>query len=245
MKTVLTLLFLFTASVCIADECRVIDSIPVSIDSPGSYCLAESHGLNMQYGSAITIRSGNVHIDFGGHTLYNSYGNRTSAFGIRADDLRNLSITGGTLSGFHTGIYLGSSNDGCLADTTGPYRVADMAITQAYRSGIFAQGCHIVIRNNHVADIGKGSRDTGLGIYAEGTQTSLVDNDVQGLVGDWQTSIGIWLVSGTGIVEGNRVQSAPNGIVMPIGGLVPYRENSTIEISRFAYEGGQDAGDNF
>lgn len=226
-------------------DCIPIDHAPYVITDPGSYCLPTSYTVNIATGSAIEVLSDDVSIDFAGNTLRNVNGTGTRALGVSARDKWNIQVSGGTVAGFQHGVHIDTANGSCSSAGGSGYRVESMRIENSMRSGISLTGCRLVARNNWVSKTGINSFIPATGISLRGTLISAVDNDVQGIVGEPRASSGINISIGTGIVEGNRIQASPNGIAMPVGGLVPYRDNTTVEIHHYPYSGGQDAGGNF
>ena len=222
-------------------NCEVIKQLPAQIASPGHYCLDDNHALNMSNGEAIAILADNVLLDLAGFSISNSDGPATMASGITAYQQQDVTVTGGTVRGFRIGVIL---DGGCVADTTGPYRVVDMNMESNWDSGIDVNACHVLVRGNHVTDTGFGSDSYGVGIEVDGTQVSVIGNDIQGVTERYGFSKGIWFRAVTGVVANNRIQAADQGIVM-VGGNVAFRDNMAVEIHDTKYIGGQDAGGNF
>lgn len=241
LSTIAVCLF---ASAPAAAECIAIDYVPITILEPGSYCLVKSLDVNAASGAAISIESDDVSIDLAGNTLRNSYGADTRAAGVSARDRFNVTVSGGTLVGFDQGVLLVATGDRC--SRLGKwYRVDRMNIQDSRTYGIRMSGCNLVAHSNWVARVGTFGEGNPKGISMDGTQISIVDNDVQGVLGNWYVSYGIHVGSGTGVVEGNRILAVPNGVYAQPQGNVAYRGNTAMEIGRSRYLGGQDAGGNF
>lgn len=232
------------ASSAVAAECTPVENIPTVIRDPGSYCLTRSHVVDLASHRAIDIASDDVQLDFAGHSIRNVHGRTTTAFGVFTRDMHNVTVRGGALAGFHTAVLLDHSGSGCALGIAESYRVEDMDISGSARTGIYLHGCSLAARGNRIWNTGTDMRLPASGIYATGALISLVDNDVQRVIGSDREGVGILVDwnSGAGVVEGNRVIGAPNGVYVPPG--VGYRDNTVMEARVQAYFGGTDAGGN-
>lgn len=233
------------ASASVAAECIAIDRLPITISDPGSYCLVKSFELNSPSGTVIAIDSNDVSLDFAGNTIRNVYGHETNANGVVALNHWNIEVTGGTVAGFRTGIFLGTSSGTCSRTQGVWYRVERMNVQDSGATGIAMVGCNLMARKNWVAFVGKYGVGSGKGMYLNGTQFSVLDNDVQHVAGDGRLNTGIEIGGVTGVVEGNRIVATQHGLVMRDSVDTVYRDNTTTEIQGDRYRGGNDAGGNF
>ncbi|MGB0132236.1 hypothetical protein [Dokdonella sp.] len=223
-------------------DCIPVDQIPFVISEPGSYCLVKSFHVDMRLGAAIDIKSDDVSLDFAGNTVRNTHGTETETSGVRARDQWNISISGGTLAGFERGVEINGTVARC--DLSAWYRVDGMRIQDSGMFGMQLIGCNMVVSNNWIARVGYSGDGDARGISLNGSQISVIGNDVQGVVGSSRSAGGINIGGDAGIVEGNRIQMSPNGVFMPSGPAVKYRDNTTTEIAQYRYKGGDDAGGN-
>ena len=153
---------------------QAINSVPYTITQPGAYFLNKDLVYSPLTGTAISINSSNVILDFGGHVLTGSrtFFSPSQATGVALatnnQPIENVTIRNGTISGFQRGIFLAGVNEG--ASSTG-HVVEEMHITAitsttTVTAGIDlggAQGC--LISNDFVNNVsnGIGSAFTGIG----------------------------------------------------------------------------------
>ena len=131
-----------------------ISSLPYYINSPGTYVVATDLSVG---GIAILINSANVTLDFNGHIL--TCTNPSGSIGVMVNQVRNVRIKNGTLTGFLNGIVFNNPSE--IAANNSGHFVEEMHITQFTYFGIeaeFATGC--VIQNNYI--------NAGNNFFAEG-----------------------------------------------------------------------------
>ena len=139
-----------------------ISSLPYYINGPGTYVVTTDLSVG---GIAILINSSNVTLDFNGHIL--TCTNPTGSTGVVVNQVRNVRIKNGTLTGFLSGIVF--NNPSQIASNNSGHFVEEMHITQFTRIGIFADnatGC--VIQNNYV---NAGNNFSAIGIEVAGAAT--------------------------------------------------------------------------
>ena len=110
----LTMLVVTIAAVpAVSAECTPIDTAPTVISASGHYCLVTDVSLSDARGTAITIDSPDVVVDLQGYEMRGPhYGGLTtipSSVAIRANNVGNITIRNGRISGFGTGVRLDSS----------------------------------------------------------------------------------------------------------------------------------------
>src|SRR6185436_18473510 len=95
-------------------QCTPITAIPMTISSPGVYCLTSDLSANVPSpGNAITIEANSVVVDLNGHRIANLGGPNTASTGIFAEERQNITIRNGSIRGFFAGIMmLGGNNAG-------------------------------------------------------------------------------------------------------------------------------------
>ena len=139
-----------------------ISPLPYYINSPGTYVVATDLSVG---GIAILINSANVTLDFNGHIL--TCTNPLGSIGVVVNQVRNVRIKNGTLTGFLFGIVF--NNPSQIAANNSGHFVEEMHITQFPRIGIEADnatGC--VIQNNYV---NAGNNFSAIGIEVSGAAT--------------------------------------------------------------------------
>ena len=182
-------------------ECTEITALPITITTQGVFCLKQSIGLfpGLLTGAAIDIQTNNVVIDLNGFKIGNlSAGTETEAWGIRAENRKNIVLKNGTVRGFLIGIAL------IGLDSSG-HVVEDMLLDQNTQSGIFGQGTGFVIQRNKVVLIGGSTvegNDSAFGITLVGSNMRVLDNEIAELFAD----------SG-GITSGISMTASPGGVV--------------------------------
>jgi hypothetical protein len=212
--------------------CHVyITTVPYTISAPGHYCLRRNLRTAVTSGNAITIASDSVWLDLNNFTLDGSAaGASTTAFGVRSENHKDVTVRNGTVRGFLYGVEL--EDDATTNNLTVEGIRADGST--AVGIAVFGPGAGHVIRNNVVTNTGGGTIpfSTGLGIGVGGTGT-VMNNDV---INTFATpdAIAISLSGGNPtmlLVVGNRVtKSAGFGIfcaLAPSGGVeVVLRDNT-------------------
>jgi Right handed beta helix region len=187
-----TKLILLAALICtpvISRAVTVINSLPYTITTPGSYVLGSSLTVNGTDG--IDVKASNVSINLGGYTLTQAQIGAGS--GIRAyPGMSNVSIQNGSIIGFGTGVEFNPGSDYVLKNV----RLFDMpgsAVTISGADGCLVENCFIVgigghsaiyqaisisdctgailIKNNQISEFGIGI----FGIYAH-TPIALIGN---------------------------------------------------------------------
>jgi parallel beta-helix repeat protein len=138
----------------VADPCRPVLAVPITLDAPGSYCLARNVTTPMKTGVAITIAADGVDLDLEGFTLSGTGGLGTQALGIASNDRKNLTVHHGTVRGFLAGVTLRQAE---------PYPVAQGLVVSGVKvlsntySGIWVEGADNVVTQCTVTSTGRGT----------------------------------------------------------------------------------------
>ena len=201
-------------------DCSTIDIVPVTIDTPGHYCLNGNLTFSNARGTAITINSDDVTLDLQGFELrgphYGGVGTIPSSQAILTNNVGNVTLRNGRISGFGTGVSLASS----LPLKSGNL-VENLHIDGNASNGIGVTTAGTIIRNNRITNL-NGSLQTGTssgtvtGIYSGnlwglGFGNQIVGNSITGFKGEPGTSgsAGIRLSRASDtLVKGNYIQSA-------------------------------------
>ncbi|MEX2500390.1 MAG: hypothetical protein WD397_16105 [Wenzhouxiangellaceae bacterium] len=231
-------------------NCDKINRAPIEIDKPGNYCLSRNLETDLDRGPAIRITASNVTLDLAGFTL----GNRTAdgaclngnedspTAGIVARGANNVTIRGGTVQCFGSGIEISAEDPNCLECSFG-HTVRDMDLSQLFQTGVLVRAWSSTIESNHVFRIGGSSRPEPRGIIANGSGNTVRNNDVMFVFGPRGTGVVVAAGNANLVVE-NRVQQANTGFALFGGSAVRYRDNLTAEVA-FDYFGiGDDLGNN-
>jgi hypothetical protein len=171
-----------------ADACTVITTLPATIGTPGNYCLAANHTVNLTTGAAIAINARDVTLDCREFTVTNAAEvNTGSSAGIYALSqpnllVRNCRIFGGFTDGINVTMPLAGFN------TSYYTRIEDNYVAGPYRFGIVAYGSAIEVLRNRVYDVGGQASGPTVGIRVGGaTQSSnrfqVVDHNL--VAGTW------------------------------------------------------------
>ena len=210
-------------------NCTAITSLPYTITTQGVYCLTSDLSTGMTSGNAIEIATNNVVIDLNGHKLGGlAAGPGTYAWGISAQQRKNITIRNGTVRGVYKGI--------SLQDPYFPYTTSQGHLIEDIRSdmntaiGIEVYGLNNIIRNNQVVNTGGATQaypgTTGIAVYGPGAR--VLNNDVIETKGQSIPAFGIFLQYAPGaVIEGNRVGDSSLELQNSIG-IVPHSSSDVL-----------------
>ena len=155
------------------DNCTgFIDTVPVAISAPGTWCLRQNHAIGVASGSVIRVNADNVVVDCNGHEVDGTAaGASTQAVGVAAYDRHNVTVRNCGLSGFVTGIQL-SGGDGHL--------VEDNRVSRSTFRGIYVTARNSRVQGNRVLDTG-GMTNDGFPQGINATGANILDNTVVGV----------------------------------------------------------------
>lgn len=200
-----------------AADCKKVNSLPYTINSSGQYCLKKDLSTGIAAGAAIDVKADDVILDLGGHTVAGTAGPATDTVGIRGEDVRNVSISNGTLRGFKDGINLFFSISGGSATQLVNHSITDITVEDSTRYGIRSDGSGVVVRRNRVTGVGDPAAPfpgAEIGIELAGDR-HVVENNV---VAD-TTGYGVLaLTAGSGVVRGNQLMDTAGLGAAPSGG---------------------------
>jgi hypothetical protein len=252
-----------------AQGCTVLSTLPATISAPGSYCVQQDLSYSSLSGTAITVTSGHVVLDLGGHTIWGSANPASTATGIYGSDLAHITIRNGKLSGFHRGIQLEGN---IYSSASNGHLIEGVELIYSFYFGIRVVGIECTVRNNRLTPVGgttaKGTNTDVFGIEVFGSQNVISGNEVLGMV-PVGTGVGYAIfmnASSYTIVEGNRVIGGPGSSAIWAGSSLgvmvvnnrinygskgvtysastgSYRDNLTVGVT-YPYSGGTDAGNN-
>jgi hypothetical protein len=205
------------------------------------YCLTGDLKVGLASGYAIQISANNVVLDLNGHRLSNSGDSATSAIGIFASGIQDVTVRNGTVKGFYMGVDL----NGALSVV-----VEGIQADQNRRIGIFVAGQAVIVRDNVILATGGttalGPDSDAFGILVDGSGNAVLRNDVAGVTKQGSgTAYGISAASGPHLVVGNRISVADYAIAVDAPGGAKYRDNLSVGMALAPYVGGGiDAGNN-
>lgn len=194
------------------DNCTgFIDSIPAIIATQGTWCLRKDLSTSTASGSAIIITANNVTLDCNHFKLGGlAAGSGTSAIGINANDLANLTVRHCNIRGFAFGIATSSGGRHLIE-----HNDLDSNTLQAIR----IRSVDSTIRRNRIVDTGGSSAfsNDAEAIHAENS-SDIIDNTITGVAPGHPdaSAYGIRVVPvsslDAGTIAGNRVRAlAPSG----------------------------------
>ena len=204
-----------------------IDSLPATISTQGVWCLRQDLATALSSGAAITIATNNVTLDCNGFKLGGlAAGSGSLAVGVYADGRVNATVRHCAIRGFHSGVRLSGAGGGHL--------VEDNRIDQSLSVGIRVDGDGNRIQRNRVFDSGL----TGASVIGIQAQADILDNTIEGLVGDDVLAIH---AGGHGSeVRGNRIRGlAPTDAA---NGVITYGDQVSIVDNRITNAAGMPAG---
>lgn len=213
-----------------------VTRVPFTIASPGVYCLVHDLASAATTGAAVTIVADNVFLDLRGYTLDGSgAGTGTQAIGISSFGRSGVTVTNGTIKGFHTGIEIAS------APGTRGNVVRGVRADRNTSVGISVGGTGAVIRDNLVVETGGSTllpNPRAYGISAYGAPGALVaNNDVVDTKNDDAASYeyGIWVGNSDDVVvEGNRVRNPVPSAAYAFGILLSFSKNGQVVDNRIS-----------
>ena len=221
--TVVAVLLLWNGAVYgQSGTCTPITSVPITITTPGVYCLTGNLTHFSLTAAAITVEASAVVVDFNGYKLVKVFGPALST-GVKVTAQKNVTIRNGLISTFFFGI------ESSARATV----VEDMRLSNAV-VGIQVTGVGALVRRNYV-------RESTYGIWVYGDSARVIENNIVGVpLFGW----GIIIDAQDGLVVGNRLSSWSLGITYSAsGGTGKYRDNLTTDVA-VPYSGGTDAGNN-
>jgi hypothetical protein len=153
-----------------------IDAVPMTILTPGTWCLRRHLAANMTSGNAIDVQTNNVTIDCNGFVLDNSSADPgAAAIGVLSFGYSAITVRNCIIQGFPYGINVFGGSP-----PRGGYVIEKNRLLKSLL-GIVVEGYGSVIRDNIVVNSHGGG--SVLGIIARGG-VDVIDNVVDGLFGD-------------------------------------------------------------
>src|SRR5262249_8374258 len=151
---------------------QVIDSLPYTIDTPGTYVLgADLATGDLGTGAAISVEADGVVLDLDGHVLDGSLA--PNAFGVRAVGRRELTIRNGTLRGFRRAVSIEGTSQGPPPENW----VESLSVSGSGEAGLWVEGAGSVVYDCHMSSVG-GGPGNAYGIVLAGAQGMLLANEV-------------------------------------------------------------------
>ena len=215
-------------------RCHEITSVPAVIATQGVYCLKQNLSTAIASNPAIRIDTNNVAIDCNGHKLGGlAAGDGSLATGIQAIGRKNITIRNCSIRGFMTGVD--------LAGAGGGYHAID---GNSFDNNLY-KAVHVVgdgssIRRNQVRDTGGSTRFfQAYGIEVSGSGVEVVDNLVDGVLGNDANAAGIKGLSTSGLlVRGNRIRNVSSGTADPVFGITLSSSSSAAIIGNTVWASG-------
>ncbi len=186
-----------------AFACTPITAVPYTISAPGKYCVTGNLTVAAA-GSAITINTDNVTLDFGGYELSGVGIMGGSNNGITLVNRNNIVIRNGSLRAFDAGVY----------SVTGlNVTVEDMSISSVGSGISTINGSHYSFRSNRIFDaLYRGislSQSLPFLINAQDQVANVSDNEISAIGGVNQASssvvYGIYAQYNVSIVSNNKI----------------------------------------
>lgn len=212
---------------------HVISKLPLTLSSPGSWCLKSSLAADASIAKAIVIAADNVVLDCNHFTIAGAAGASGTNIGIYGLNRYNTTVRHCLVQSFKTGMYLQSSTGG------GGHVVEDNHFDANTAIGIRVDGAGSVVRRNVVTSTGgTSSQINGYGIYSNGA-VDFIDNTIDFVTTSSNNGSGYGIYTsgnGGGTIEGNRISqiAAGNlgksyGIYNDTSGHVTIRRNDLLD----------------
>lgn len=185
------------------DNCTgFITSLPVTINTQGTWCMRTDLSSALTSGGVITVATNNVTLDCNHFKLGGlPAGPSSSAYGVLAVNRSNITVRNCTIRGFGVGVF--------LTGTQGGHLVEDNRADANLFIGLAVSGDGSIIRRNQVVDTGGSS--TPRGLYAEHS-VDLLDNIVSNVAADPATNYDAWGIYTIDNLSGRVVGNAVRGV---------------------------------
>ncbi|MDC0358857.1 hypothetical protein OAO01_08580 [Oligoflexia bacterium] len=229
----------------------IISSLPYGIYTPGTYILNQNHSANFAEWEAISVNADDVTIDLQGYTIQNTAGTGTRAVGVFTSNgnIKNFTITNGTLKNFHTALYLSGSCDGANG-----YLIDNITADNCYAAGLMLSGTGHVVRDCSITSstrstlINLGSCSGTLGIGLAKSRGCLIQNTNIDLSdsgnGDGTVCMFFSQATTDSVILNCSFSNADAGIVFDQRNATgDYRGNTSNSVT-VPYTGGNDLGSN-
>jgi hypothetical protein len=198
------------------DNCAgTISSLPVTISTPGVWCMKGDLSTSMSAGVAISVNTNNVTIDCNNFRLGGlPAGVGTSTVGILSSDRLNTTVRNCNVRGFLYGVY--ADGDGHV--------IEDSRFDANTRAGVYVDADRFIVRRNVITKTGLGTlfSDT-FGILAMGSSGLIEHNSVHGVAGAqsfaWPSAAGIAAVASYTVVRQNDVSGIYSGDTSTANGI--------------------------
>jgi len=235
----LVILFVFSTTVHAGgtSDCTPIDSVPIVINSPGSYCLSKDFNLSIPAGKAIFIKSDDVNLDFRHYSLNNALGRLgNTASGVYYNNRDHVKITGGTITGFGTGIHIDDVRS--MGN-----RISSMKFYNIRGTGIDAEGTDLQVSRNSFNMIGGSTfyRDA-IAIGFKGMSPRITGNAIRNLTADDDNAVGIQLNDSTNPYVADNILDTFSSPKLSYGMRYNFTKNAIILRNTFY---GSDVGIGF
>ena len=178
-----------------------ITSLPVVIDTPGTWCLARDLTATITQGFVVFIDAHDVALDCKGHRIAPRIMNRNAeTYGVVAADRNNVAVRNCRVDGFRFGIL--------LQNGTG-LEASDNHLSQNTLVGIMVVGDNSLIKDNAVFDTG--DRENAIGVEGLGN-VDIIGNLVSGVkpvatsFNPQPSAVGIASLYDNPTIAGNRVR---------------------------------------
>jgi hypothetical protein len=229
------------------DACNPIVTVPITLATPGLYCLSVSLTTTIDAGAAITIGADGVTLDLKGLAL-RDLTSGTQAYGVWASGRKNVTVRNGTLRGFFSAVSLEqagpysspqgllvtgvkaveSSHEGIRIEGQGN-RIQGNQVTGTHASGVDADAFGIVavgpaprIFGNLVSSTEGAGAGAAYGISITGADAAQVSHNRVNAA-----SVGILVDASAGVtVNANRLTTLDYGIVFAAGATGTYLGNT-------------------
>jgi hypothetical protein len=154
LKTLAALAFalIFCQSLCSAQT--IIGSLPYTITTSGTYLLNQSLTYSSGSSIAIRVKASDVIINLNGYSITNTFDQtKTTAIGIGACDVENVTIENGEIFGFQYGVYLNGPSSGTSFNSG--HVVQGLRLAYCTFRGIFLENANnCLVQNCLLSSIG-------------------------------------------------------------------------------------------
>jgi len=247
LKTLAALTFALVFCPAPGSAQTIIGSLPYTITAAGTYVLNQPLSYASGSGIAILVKANNVTINLNGNTIANtSDQTKTTAIGIGAYNVENVTIENGGIFGFHYGVYLNGPSSGASFNLG--HLVQGLRLAYCTYAGIwlnYADNC--LIQNCQLSSLGTTAGGVRVGTFSAGIYVISLNGGTrvyrcQVLKAATTGFVGIGGVQGS-YWEQNLATNCVYGFAFG-GSNAAYRDNASFGSTTQAFVSGNDFGGN-
>jgi len=191
-----------------------VTSLPVVIDTPGTWCLKQDLATAITSGNAITLNSDNVVLDCNGFSLDGRAGGVSAwTYGVQSINHRKETVRNCHIQGFFFGVGLYQEEDRSLYPGNVGHVIEDNFFEANTSIGTRVDGDGSIVRRNRFRNIAGSTISSSFAAIQTSFSVDVLDNDIFGVAASENGSAeGISVYANTsGSINGNRIHGLVKG----------------------------------